>query len=58
MTQIQELPNLLLLPACLLQLTKGSPVKSGGQEHMARWLITRQSALDPQIPTQGSEHFC
>lgn len=36
----------------------GSPVKPDKQLHIGLWLITLHVALIPQVPGQGSAHFC
>lgn len=38
--------------------SRGSPIYPGGQEQMALWFTTWQTALIPQASTQGSRHFC
>lgn len=40
-----------------VQLEKGSPVKPTLQEHTGLCLITVQSELMPQDPSQGFEHL-
>lgn len=37
---------------------KGSPVKPGAQLHIGLWLTTWHLAFSPQVPGQGSIHFC
>lgn len=41
----------------MLQPVRGSPEYPDGQEHTGLWPITRQSALFPQAPAQGSWHL-
>jgi hypothetical protein len=38
--------------------TNGSPVKRDGQLQMGLWLTTWHRASIPQVPGQGSWHFC
>lgn len=38
--------------------TNGSPVKRGGQLQIGLWLTTWHRASIPQVPGQGSWHFC
>lgn len=40
-----------------LHLRNGSPECPGLQLQIGLWLITMQTALIPQVPTQGSTHF-
>lgn len=46
------------LLSCWTQRAKGSPVKPGGQLQIGLWLTTWHLALTPQVPGQGSMHFC
>ena len=46
-----------LLEGISWQDLNGSPTYPALQEHVATWLITRQSALTPQRPGHGSTHL-
>ena len=50
-----RLPN---LRGILEQPLNGSPSKPRRQVHIGLWLVTRQSALAPQRPGQGSLQRC
>ena len=38
------------------QSANALPVNPGRQEQTGAWLTTRQSALEPHVPGQGSTH--
>ena len=60
MLSIHFLKEKLFLPigGVIRQDSNGSPVYPGGQLQIGLWLTTRQSALAPHDPGQGSRHFC
>lgn len=46
------------LPLIGLQTTKAFPVNPLLHEHIGIWFTTWQIAFTPQVPIQGSTHFC
>lgn len=47
----------LILPGWRMHPWNGSPTYPGRQVHKALWFTTLHTALEPQLPGQGSLHF-